>query len=527
MPRAAILRMQPGVTFGFLVLLGICEAGLGQAEQVAKLTASDPGVGDNVGYSGSIDLDTVILGAPGADISGIEDNGAAYVFRRIDGFWEQEAKLSPADLGIDNRFGEAVSISGDISVVSAVAGDAPGVSNCGAAHVFERVGSTWAEVAKLVAGDADNGDSFGYSVGVSGETVVVGAPDEGDTFFSSGAAYVFRNVDGTWQEIAKLTASDQAGNDYFGSAVAIDGGKIVVGAPGDDTAAGPDSGSVYVFEEIGGVWMEITRISPVVSAPFDGFGVSVTISGDTLAGGSSLDDDLAVNQGSVTIFRSIGGVWTEVAMVTALDASADDEFGWRIDYDGVTLVVGSYLDNGVARDSGSAYVFAEIDNVWTQIDHLTADDAALTDQFSRSVGVSGDFVVCGSWQDNLPGVQDAGSGYVYDLVPDPPPPLTLTVTATCPDGGELIASWTGATPGGIIALLYGRNMGSFVIPEGNTCAGTQLGLGSFGLQVVYQGNAGQQGSREVIGNAGAGTCGSFLQLLDVSTCTTSNVETID
>lgn len=99
----------------------------------------------------------------------------------------------------------------------------------------------------------------------------------------------------------------------------------------------------------------------------------------------------------------------------------------------------------------------------------------------------------------------------------------LTVDASCPGGGPIVISWTDATPGGTIALLYARGQGSFRIPSGYACAGTVLGLGPNQLQIAYQGGAGSNGSRTLNASTGSGVCGGYFQLLDVPTCLTSNV----
>ncbi len=103
----------------------------------------------------------------------------------------------------------------------------------------------------------------------------------------------------------------------------------------------------------------------------------------------------------------------------------------------------------------------------------------------------------------------------------------LSVNATCPSGGPIQVSWSGATRGGTIVLLHARNTGSFRIPSGNPCAGTQTGLGSNQIQIAYQGSAGPSGSRTVNSTTGPGACGGYLQLLDVATCATSNVVRIE
>ena len=100
---------------------------------------------------------------------------------------------------------------------------------------------------------------------------------------------------------------------------------------------------------------------------------------------------------------------------------------------------------------------------------------------------------------------------------------TLAVTPTCPGGGPITITWSGATGGGTIALIFARNTGNFHIPNNYACSGTPLGLGSNQVQLAYQGPAGASGGRTLNSTAGSGACGGYFQLLDVATCGTSNV----
>lgn len=104
---------------------------------------------------------------------------------------------------------------------------------------------------------------------------------------------------------------------------------------------------------------------------------------------------------------------------------------------------------------------------------------------------------------------------------------SLTIEAVCPSGGPIRVAWTDATPGGQVALIFARNTGSFAIPNGRPCAGTALGLGANQLQIAFQGSAGPNGSRTLNSNTGSGACGGYLQLLDLTTCGTSNVVRIE
>ncbi len=120
---------------------------------------------------------------------------------------------------------------------------------------------------------------------------------------------------------------------------------------------------------------------------------------------------------------------------------------------------------------------------------------------------------------------DLRDGFVARLLPEPGP--QLGVAATCPSGGPIQIEWSGASPGGQVALIFARNTGSFIIPNNRPCAGTQLGLGSNQIQLAWQGDAGADGSRVLNTTAGPGACGGYLQLLDLATCATSNVVQID
>ncbi len=157
----------------------------------------------------------------------------------------QETKLSASDAAARDRFGRSVAIAGDTVVVGTPRDDEAGRSS-GAAYVFTRSGTTWAQEAKLTASDAAAKDRLGRRVAIAGDTVVVGAAGDDDAGSSSGAAYVFTRSSTTWTEAAKLTASDGAAGERSGRSVAIAGDTVVVGTPRDDEA-GSTSGAAYVF----------------------------------------------------------------------------------------------------------------------------------------------------------------------------------------------------------------------------------------------------------------------------------------
>jgi len=396
--------------------------------EVAKLTASDAAAGDYFGRSVSLNGDTLVVGVRYADAGA--NSGSAYVFERNVGgadSWGQVAKLTASDAWLGAEFGLSVSISGDTIIVGAQRDRGAG-NGTGSAYVFVRNAGgadSWGEVAKLTASDATSGDRFGSSVSISGDTVGVGARSDDDGGAYSGSAYVFaRNAGGAdnWGEVAKLTASDAAMEDYFGASISISGDTVVVGANGDDDA-GSASGSAYVFERnTGGAdsWGQVAKLTASDAAADDWFGISVSLSGETVVVGALWDDDAGSNSGAAYVFeRNMGGAdsWDEVAKLTASDAAASDVFGWSVSLSGDTVVVGAINDDDAGARSGSAYVFERNTggaDSWGQMAKLTASDAAAEDLFGSSVSISGNTVVVGADQDDDAGT-NSGSAYTYTI----------------------------------------------------------------------------------------------------------------
>ena len=396
-----------------------------------KLTASDAGPADSFGFIVSIDGDTAVVGAWLDDDVAI-DSGAAYVFvRDLSGNWSQQAKLKASDAATNDAFGfRGVSVNGDTVVIGAHANNdaCPTFLECnsGAAYVFVRPAGGWSDAtedAKLTASDAEKFDSFGVSVSVSGETVVVGAwldnagcPPSFSESCNSGSAYVFVRPAGGWTgnltEDAKLMASDAAFEDRFGNGVSVSGETVVVGASLNDDA-GSDSGSAYVFERPGGGWSgnltEDAKLTASDAAAGDLFGAFVSVSGETVVVGAFLDDDAGSNSGSAYVFVRPGGGWlgdlTEDAKMTASDAALGDQFGFSVSVSGETVAVGARGNDDAGSDSGSAYVFERPGGGWTgdltEDAKLTASDAAAGDGFGGGfVSVSGDTLVVGSSGDD-------------------------------------------------------------------------------------------------------------------------------
>jgi hypothetical protein len=337
------------------------QGGPGNWGEVKKLTASDY-FGLGVALSG----DTAVVGAYGEGYFA----GAAYVFERNQGGpgnWGEVKKLTASDAQLEDYFGLGVALSGDTVIVGAGREDAGGTS-AGAAYVFERNQGgpgNWGEVKKLTASDAQADDAFGESVALSGDTAVVGAPLEDAVGTNAGAAYVVQHDQGgtgNWGEVKKLTASDAQDTDTFGQSVALSGDTAVVGAPLED-AVGTNVGAAYVFQrDQGGTgnWGEVKKLTASDAQDLDAFGESVALSGDTAVVGAWGAFESGTHAGAAYVFqRDQGGPanWGEIQKLTASDAQVDDYFGLAVTVSGDTAVVGAPGEDAGGTYAGAAYVF--------------------------------------------------------------------------------------------------------------------------------------------------------------------------
>ena len=365
---------------GDTVVIGAYNAGTGGAvyvyrasdgAELAKLIASDAAATDNFGRSVAIDGDTVVVGALGDDDGG-SSSGSVYVFEKsIWGTYSQVAKLTAADAAAYDRFGSSVAIDGNTIVVGASFDDDAG-SASGSVYVFEKswLGSTYGQVAKLTASDSSSSDVFGISVAIDGGTIVVGA--RGHDYYDYGAAYVFRTTDGwTTHTEFKLTAADAGEDDHFGCSVAIDGNTVVVGAYDDINDAASQWSSAHVFrtDDGGATYVEVAKLTP--EAEYDGFGVSVAISGETVVVGAYRKE---AHRGAAYVYRPSddGATYSQVAKLVPADAANIDKVGWSVAIDGGTVVVGAPEDDDGGSESGSAYVFEDESGWW---DYFSSDAA--------------------------------------------------------------------------------------------------------------------------------------------------------
>jgi hypothetical protein len=403
----------------------------------AYLKASNTGTGDRFGAAVAIYGDTIVVGAPYEDSAATGVNGdqvsetagssgAAYVFVRNGTNWSQQAYLKASNTSWPDLFGSAVAIHNNTVVIGAREESSSGVGvngtqngqsgatyKSGAAYVFVRDGETWTQQAYLKASNPGGGEQFGYSLAVSGDTIIVGAINEGsgatgmngnqqdESAPSSGAAYIFVRSSGTWIQQAYVKASNTHTGDSFGRSVAIDGETALVGANYESSkAAGVNgdqsdvslwrAGAVYVFIRDKDTWLQqayLKASNPLWSGYFgealaiSGDSVVVTANGDDSGSAGVNGDQLnanALNSGAAYTFFRKGTNWVQTAYVKASNPGGQisgaliqdgDHFGTSVSMSVDTIAIASAAEdsnstgvngsqtNNLATDSGAVYVF--------------------------------------------------------------------------------------------------------------------------------------------------------------------------
>ena len=371
-------------------------------DQLAKILADDGAGGDFFAASVAISGTTVIIGAQRDDDNG-DASGSAYLFDTTTG--RQIAKLLPNDGAEGDNFAFSVAISGNTAIVGAHwDNDNGGPSDF--AYLFDS--TTGRQIAQLLTDGGEKGDGFGFSVAISGHTAIVAAALDNQNGNGSGSAYLFDTTTGA--QIAKLLPSDGAEGDFFGASVAISGDTAIIGSSGDDDN-GSSSGSAYLFDTATG--RQIAKLLPDDGAVLDRFGRSVAISGTTAIVGAFGDDDNGDSSGAAYLFDTATG--RQLAKLLPDDGAALDRFGSSVAISGDTAIVGALLDDDNGSSSGSAYLFDT--TTFDQIAKLLPDDGAAHDAFGRSVAISctpgRKIAIVGAYGDDDNG-SDSGSAYLFD-----------------------------------------------------------------------------------------------------------------
>ena len=305
------------------------------------------------------------------------DDGAWSLERQPSGQWALGAELQPFDFASSVGFGRAVAIDGARLAVGAPLDSASG-DQTGSVYLYQRVGQQWFPGAKLFLPSALPQVEFAASLALDGDRLVVGSPRAKSPFFNvrTGLVHVFdRQPSGDWVLDGTLAVPTPDDGLRFGHAVAVEGDRVLVGAPFDQGAAAP--GRAFVFERGGnGVWKQTAELVPTAGQGGDRYGSAVALTGDELAIGAPRYDGARVDSGAVFLWGVDGGVWKADATLEAPSIADGDQMGTSVALGGDVLYAGAPGENGgVSSWNGSTRRFFRLSGgAWSLTANLPPPD---------------------------------------------------------------------------------------------------------------------------------------------------------
>ena len=345
---------------------------------------------DYFGYSVSISGNFAIAGAYQDDPGGNLEKGSVNIYQFNGTHWALTQKITDPTGNATDYFGYSVSMSGNYAIIGAPVEDGPFGVYQGSVSIYQYNGSNWVLMQKIMDATGELGGAFGYSVSISGNYAIVGAySDDGIGGSDVGSASIYQFNGTSWVLMQKLTDSAPFAFDTFGSSVAISGNRAIVGAPLDDGAAGPDQGSVSIYQYNGTSWVLIQKLTDATPGGGDRFGQSVAVSGNYFIVGASRDDETGgVDQGSASIYQYNG---TSLMLMTKLInplGAGDDFFGLSVSISDSYAIVGAGRDDiGTNLEQGAASIFVRVGLGWQKVQYLNDPGGNMYDGFGTSVSI--------------------------------------------------------------------------------------------------------------------------------------------
>jgi hypothetical protein len=314
-------------------------------KEQAKLIAADGAASDHFGQSVSISGDYAIVGAPNGGGSWFLQ-GAAYIYIRSGTTWSLQVKINAADGVIGDHFGTSVSIQGDYAVIGAP-NDSDPYASIGSAYIFFRSGATWLQQAKLISSVPELNEYFGYSVSIDGDNVIIGGVYCDYGWLNAGIMYIFKRTGVTWTQVIRTYHFDRDADDYFGYSVGISGNYAIIGAPGVEDPPLTDHGAAYIYFFNGTNWAIQARLVAPVPESSTFFGISVCINGDyAIVGAYYTNAGVKLYQGCAYIYKRTGTTWSLVRKVDDGSGQTAGLFGNAVGVSGFSYIIGAIGKNG-------------------------------------------------------------------------------------------------------------------------------------------------------------------------------------
>jgi hypothetical protein len=378
------------------------------------ILVDDGKAGDSFGYGVAIDGTTLLVGAFKADIDGVTDAGAAYVYVLGEEGWRQQAKLVAQPAFAEDTLGGKVALNNNVAMLGVSRRDDKGTDS-GAVISFERESNAWKQNQIFTAPDAKPGDAFGQSIALTENFLVIGAPRSDALGNDAGAAYIYNRENGSFRYQTKITARDGAAGDLFGISVAADGNTILVGADLHDEKA-ENAGAVYVYVLEKNKWKQEAKLMASDGGETDIFGVRVALSGNTALVSARRDDteELGIDAGSAYIFVRDGSTWTQQVKLTSPDGQADDRFGRGVALSGDTAIISAMNHDANGSNTGAVYVYKKGSVGWRYTSKFMAKSSMPDDKFGWNVALSNGVAVVATPNHDAKG-QESGAVFIQDL----------------------------------------------------------------------------------------------------------------
>jgi len=323
--------------------------------QQAKLVADPIFAEDTVGGNVALKNDVAMLGVMRRDYKG-KDSGAVVSFERESNTWAQSQIFTAPDAKPGDAFGQTIALTEKFLVIGAPRNDALGVDS-GAAYIYKRENGTWLYQEKITAIDGAAGDLFGISVAIDSSTLLVGADLHDEKAENAGAAYVYVLDDNQWKQEAKLVASDGGKTDIFGVRVSISENTALISARRDDIdELGIDAGSAYIFVRDGNTWAQEVKLTSPDGAADDRFGRGVALNGDTAIISAMNHDANGVDTGAVYVYKKGTSGWDYTSKIVAKNSMPGDRFGWNVALSNGVAVVATPNHDANGQESGAVYI---------------------------------------------------------------------------------------------------------------------------------------------------------------------------
>lgn len=346
------------------------------------------------------------VGARNEKINNNNGQGAVYFYYFNGTEWVEHSKVWDQYGFANHEFGSAVAMDGDFAVIGCPNKFINPNSKQGAAFIYQRVGDTWVEKIMLVAPDGAVNDGFGNAVQIRGDLLIVGCMnDDIDDKIDQGSAYIFKRIGSTWILQTKLQSPQGSASDLFGSSVAIHDSLAVVGSPFDDVNL-PDQGTAHVYFRMGNTWLLDTFFYPTLAN--GQFGRSVAVHENWIMVGSPLEDkDGLIDAGTVYWYRRESSTWLQRLKSYKLEPKALERYGIFVVMTNENAAVGAHQEQITSFSSQSVTVFKRESGYYLAHKELIKSDHNNEGSFGSAIALSPAFVLCGD------PFQDIGRGKIY------------------------------------------------------------------------------------------------------------------